>query len=182
MPKETEGNFTFDFPSDWVCKLDGTDFYRKKMGKISAGKRAVDIVFNLGNELCFLEIKDYSLDLAGLKEDLKERLPTEVSQKWQNSISALVLAGRNPIPDIAYSTSGILIPNIKMRYFLFLETPPTTPGGTATAVKLKTHNDVVQKVQNLNVKLHSNLKPFGCPVTVFSRKSIPPTLPFTVTT
>jgi hypothetical protein len=181
MPQIIEGNFTFDFPTDWVCKLDYTKFYREKMKQISAGKKAVDVVFNLGSELCFLEIKDYSLDLNGLKKDLPERLPMDVSQKWQNSISALVLAGRTSIPAIAYSDSGVITPNIKMRYYLLLETPPTTPGGTSTAISLKTHNDVVQKVQNLGIKLSTNLKPFGCPVTVFSSKSVPQNLPFTIT-
>jgi len=181
MAEIIEGDFRFTFPDIWVNKLDDSTFYREKMKLVSNQKKAVEAVFNPGNSLCFLEVKDYRTDLAGLKTDLKDRLPKEVAQKWQNSISALILGGRTEIVGVQFDESEILTPNIPMQYYLFLESPPTTPGGAATAIKLRTQNELSSKIENLGLKLNSYLKPFKCPVFVCSRQYPAPNQPFTVT-
>jgi len=120
---EIPNQLTFTFPDNWdICKFDDTKYYREKIEKLD-GIKSVDIIANDGGALQFIEVKDFRHHRIENKERQKSgELTIEVSQKFVNTLSALIGANRLNLSDFApYYTPLLSSLDQKITVILFIE-------------------------------------------------------------
>lgn len=97
MEEYIEKNIRFRFEDGWrVIKYDDEKFYRSGIGTLPDTK-AVDFIACRGNDLYFIEVKDFRGHRIENRERLESgQLTVEVGKKVRDSVAGILGAYRHP--------------------------------------------------------------------------------------
>lgn len=114
---------TFTFPPSWkACKYDEWAFYRNQFFKMWSGIKAVDLIAIEGQDIWFIEVKDYRRQRRTKTIDLAE----EVATKVFCTLAAILPAKSNASDPLEKHFAEEVTDGRSLRVVLHLEQPLKT--------------------------------------------------------